>query len=69
VAEAYEALASSHGDSENAGLYRYKAAYYLHLQGRNQEALAYLDLIDESQVEADLAPKIRDLRRSIRSVR
>jgi tetratricopeptide (TPR) repeat protein len=67
VAVAYEALANRYGDSENVDLYRYKAAYYLHLQGRNQEAQAYLDLIDDSQVDDDLAPKLRDLRRSIRS--
>ena len=65
VIQAYSAMVSSHPGSENLDLYRYKAAYYLHLADRDSEARNVLAPIDPAALDEDLLRKVQDLRRSM----
>jgi len=65
VVDAYNSLVMRYPDSESMDLYRYKAAYYLYLGGRDAEAVELLVSIDPAGVDEDLGQKLRDLRRSL----
>lgn len=65
VIDAYTALLSSYPKSENVDLYRYKAAYYLHLADRNSEARNLLAPVDPAVLDEDLLRRLQDLRRSM----
>jgi hypothetical protein len=65
VIGAYIALIDDYQKSDNADLYRYKAAYYLHLADRNPEAETLLSPIDPAILDTDLLRRFQDLRRSM----
>jgi tetratricopeptide (TPR) repeat protein len=65
VIEAYVTLADSYRQSDSVDLYRYKAAYYLHLADRDPEAETLLATIDPSSLDTDLLRRFQDLRRSM----
>ncbi|UCF98846.1 MAG: PEGA domain-containing protein [Spirochaetaceae bacterium] len=69
VIDAYGALIHRYSDSESVDLYRYKAAYYLHLGERDEEAKELLETIDPAALDEDLMRRIQDLRRSLEAVR
>lgn len=63
--EAYTAMVDSYPQSENLDLYRYRAAYYLHLADRDSEAQDLLSPIDPAVLDEDLLRRFQDLRRSM----
>ena len=63
--DAYTAMVDGYPQSENSDLYRYKAAYYLHLSDRNSEARDMLAPIDPAVLDEDLLRRFQDLRRSV----
>jgi tetratricopeptide (TPR) repeat protein len=65
VIAAYTTLINSYPESDNVDLYRYKAAYYLHLADRNSEAETILAPVDPEVLDEDLMRRFRDLRRSM----
>jgi tetratricopeptide (TPR) repeat protein len=65
VIDAYTALIGGYPESENADLYRYRGAYYLHLADRNAEARELLEPMDPAVLDEDLSRRFRDLRRSM----
>jgi len=65
VISAYSALASGYPESDSVDLYRYRAAYYLHLADRNSEAEKMLAPIDPAALDVDLMRRLRDLRRDM----
>ena len=65
VIDAYKAMVDSYPESEEVDLYRYKAAYYLHLADRDAEALDLLQPLDPTNLDADLLRRFQDLRRSM----
>jgi tetratricopeptide (TPR) repeat protein len=69
VIESYTAMVASYPESDNQDLYRYKAAYYLHLADRNPEARELLAPVDPADLDKDLLNKWQDLRRSMEDSR
>jgi len=65
VIEAYTAMVDSYPHSDNLDLYRYRAAYYLHLADRDSEAKSMLAPIDPAVLDEDLLRRFQDLRRSM----
>jgi tetratricopeptide (TPR) repeat protein len=65
VTEAYTAMVNGYPESDNLDLYRYKAAYYLYLADREEEAQSILAPIDPAALDEDLLRRVRDLRRSM----
>ena len=63
VVDAYKALVTRFPDSASIDLYLYKAAYYLHLGDRDEEAEELLTHIDPAGIDEDLGQKLRDLQR------
>jgi len=68
VIAAYTTLINSYPESDNVDLYRYKAAYYLHLADRNSEAETMLAPVDPEVLDEDLMRRFRDLRRSMEAI-
>ena len=68
VIAAYTTLINSYPESDNVDLYRYKAAYYLHLADRNSEAETMLAPLDPEVLDEDLMRRFRDLRRSMEGI-
>ena len=63
--EAYTGMVDSYPQSDNLDLYRYRAAYYLHLADRDSEAQDLLSPIDPAVLDEDLLRRFQDLRRSM----
>jgi tetratricopeptide (TPR) repeat protein len=65
VIDAYTTMVDRYPESENLNLYRYKAAYYLHLADRDSEARNLLFPVDPAVLDEDLLRRYQDLRRSM----
>lgn len=65
VIGAYTAMVDSYPESDDVDLYRYRAAYYLHLADRDAEANALLAPVDPAVLDEDLLRRFQDLRRSM----
>jgi tetratricopeptide (TPR) repeat protein len=65
VIEAYTDMVSAYPESESVNLYRYKAAYYLHLADRDPEAESLLAPVDPAVLDEDLLRRFQDLHRSM----